>query len=145
MLRYRCHTVQTNSRGNPGCGTPFSVSPTGPWPPPGSRPAPSWHMNGNYPSIWREKRKEKKKKRTQRALASQAGGNSQSGGRAKSGNHPRMWQQRKQSEQSLKTQTVETPTNAKLFLTSLNITFYFFSSDSLDPLKFLFILLRAGL
>lgn len=68
----------------------------------------------------------KKKKRTQRALASQAGGNSQSGGRAKSGNHPRMWQQRKQSEQSLKTQTVETPTNAKLFLTSVNITFYFF-------------------
>lgn len=53
--RFRRHTVQTNSHGNSGCGIPFSVSPRGPSPPPGSRPAPSWHRNGSYPSNWREK------------------------------------------------------------------------------------------
>ena len=63
-LRCRCHRVQTNSHGNPGCGTPFSVSPRGPSLPPDSPPAPSWHRSGSYPSSWREK--------TQQALTPQA-------------------------------------------------------------------------
>lgn len=62
--RCRRHRVQTNSHGNPGCGTPFSVSPRGPSLPPGSPPAPSWHRSGSYPSNWQEK--------TQRALTTQA-------------------------------------------------------------------------
>lgn len=49
------HRVQTNSHGNPGCGTPFSVSPRGPSLPPGSRPALTWHRSGSYPSNWQEK------------------------------------------------------------------------------------------
>lgn len=63
-LRCRHHTVQTNSHGNPGCGTPFSVSPRGPSLPPGSPPAPSWRRSGSYPSNWQEK--------TQQALTPQA-------------------------------------------------------------------------
>lgn len=63
-LRCRRHRVQTNSHGNPGCGTPFSVSPRGPSLPPGSPPAPSWHRSGSYPSNWQEK--------TQQALTPQA-------------------------------------------------------------------------
>lgn len=63
-LRCRCYRVQTNSHGNPGCGTPFSVSPRGPSLPPDSPPAPSWHRSGSYPSSWREK--------TQQALTPQA-------------------------------------------------------------------------
>lgn len=56
ILGLRCrHRVQTNSHGNPGCGTPFSVSPRGPSPPPGSPPAPSWHRSGSCPSNWQEK------------------------------------------------------------------------------------------
>lgn len=54
-LRCRRHRVQTNSHGNPGCGTLFSVSPRGPSLPPGSPPAPSWHRSGSYPSNWQEK------------------------------------------------------------------------------------------
>lgn len=65
-LRCRRHRVQTNSHGNPGCGTPFSVSPRGPSLPPGSPPAPSWRRSGSYPSNWQEK--------TQQALAPQAPG-----------------------------------------------------------------------
>lgn len=67
-LRCRRHRVQTNSHGNPGCGTPFSVSPRGPSLPPGSPPAPSWRRSGSYPSNWQEK--------TQQALAPQAHGSS---------------------------------------------------------------------
>lgn len=52
------HRVQTNSHGNPSCGTPFSVSPRGPSPPPGSPPVPSWHRSGSYPSNWQEKRQQ---------------------------------------------------------------------------------------
>lgn len=63
-LHCRRHRVQTNSHGNPGCGTPFSVSPRGPSLPPGSPPAPSWHRSGSYPSNWQEK--------TQQALTPQA-------------------------------------------------------------------------
>lgn len=54
-LRCRRHTVQTNSHGNSGFGTPFSVCPRGPWLPHGSPPAPSWHRSGSYPSNWQEK------------------------------------------------------------------------------------------
>lgn len=63
-LRCRRHRVQTNSRGNSGFGTPFSVYPRGPSLPPGSPPAPSWHRSGSYPSNWQEK--------TQQALTPQA-------------------------------------------------------------------------
>lgn len=56
VLRCRRHRVQTDSHGSPGCGTPFSASPRGRSPPPGSRPAPSWRRSGSYPSNWQERR-----------------------------------------------------------------------------------------
>lgn len=94
-LRCRRHRVQTNSRGNSGFGTPFSVYPRGPSLPPGSPPAPSWHRSGSYPSNWQEK--------TQQALTPQAfdcsgrlvfklTASATLRSRAKSGNHPRIWQ-----------------------------------------------------
>lgn len=58
-LRSHCCTVQTNSRGSPGCGIPFSVSPRDPSPPPGSPPVPSWRRSGSCPSSWWEKTHER--------------------------------------------------------------------------------------
>lgn len=81
--RFHRRTVRTDSHGNPSYGTPSWAFPTYPWLLPGSRPAPSWHRSGSYPSNWQEKTQHRvsTRRRSGRAAAEE--------GEAKSGNRPR--------------------------------------------------------